>query len=120
MNWTNILKENNFVIYVKLDTQDDWQKEKITFNTRDEALEDFKKMLKKYNYTVVGNAKEGEAVVMDDGIFVNVTKPTLYYVIQTEDESPPSSNYFPDTKEQYTADAKLRQMEGDYSLSEKW
>ena len=34
MNWTNILKENNFVIYVKLDTQDDWQKEKFTFNDR--------------------------------------------------------------------------------------
>tara|TARA_R110002051_G_C8652933_1_gene487856 strand:+ start:759 stop:1145 length:387 start_codon:yes stop_codon:yes gene_type:complete len=123
MNWKEQLKkeDNKFVIYLRSDSREsNWQKVPLTFNSRDEALERVKRDTKKDGYTVVGNAKEGEAVIMDDRIFVNVMHPTLYYVIMMKDESPPSSNYLPDTLEANTRDAKVRQMGGDYSLSEKW
>ena len=118
--WEDVLKEDKFVIYLRKDTGKEWKKENMTFNSRDKALEKFKKITERHGYTIVGSAKEGEAVIMDKGIFVNVMHPTVYYVIMMENETPPSSNYTPDKKEQYTADTKLRQLGGDYSLPEKW
>tara|TARA_R110002012_G_scaffold1712_3_gene8301 strand:+ start:679 stop:1050 length:372 start_codon:yes stop_codon:yes gene_type:complete len=123
MTWEDILKENKFIIYAKnADRPDDYASDGSEHGSREAALTYLRNMFSQVGMTLVGSGKEGKIVEMDEdtGIFERLAGNILFYIITPKGEKPPSSNYRPDTTEADTGEGKLRQMRGDYRLSERY
>ena len=119
--WKMILKENGFLVYLKkVETNDGYLPENADFKTRDEAFDYIKGMAKQVGYTVVGSAKEGKVVKMDNEIFQSLTSPSLYYVIKMNSEGKPSNNYTPDTRQSNTGEGTRRKFRGEFELDEEY
>ena len=121
--WQQILKQkdNEIVLYLKLqDSDGDYEPETKDFTDRDDAFAWIKKMAKEINYTVVGSAKEGKVVKMEDGVFQSLASPTMYYVIKLKEEESPSKNYVPDTRQSNTAEGTRNKLEGKFELDERY
>ena len=122
MTWEDILKENKFIIYAKNANRPDenYMTDGSEHGSREAAVAYIKRVFP--DMTLVGSGKEGKIVEMDEdtGIFERLAGNILFYIITPKGEKPPSSNYRPDTTEADTGEGKLRQMRGDYELSERY
>ena len=119
--WKEVLKQSNFLVYLKqAETDSAYLSENADFRTRNEAFDYIKGMAKEVGYTVVGSAKEGKVVKMDNEIFQSLTSPSLYYVIRMGSEDKPKNNYIPDTRQSNTGEGTRRKFRGEFELDEEY
>ena len=119
--WKRILKENGFLVYLKqAETDSGYLSENADFRTRNEAFDYIKEMARQVGYTVVGSAKEGKVVKMDNEVFQSLTSPSLYYVIKMSSEDKPTNNYVPDTRQSNTGEGTRRKFRGEFTLDEEY
>ena len=118
MSWIDLLKAG-FTLWAKVD-EGQWMELARESGSRDDTFELVKNEAKKLERTVVGSASEGKIVVIDDGIFENITEQIIYYVIKPSGEPSPDRKHIPNTSESTTSSGTVRRLSGDFETGERY